>query len=65
MYSIYFAISTLVTGAYGDITPKNPVEVIIVSVVLLIGTGVFAYKYLFIFSITIIIHNFDVKICCK
>lgn len=38
VYSYYFAVTTLMTVGYGDITPKNYVEVLVVSMVEIFGT---------------------------
>ena len=43
IYCLYWAITTIVTVGYGDLTPKNYVEVLVVMLVQLIGTAVFGY----------------------
>jgi hypothetical protein len=43
IYCLYWAITTIVTVGYGDLTPKNYVEVLFVMIVQLIGTAVFGY----------------------
>jgi potassium voltage-gated channel Eag-related subfamily H protein 5/cyclic nucleotide gated channel alpha 1 len=40
---LYWAITTIVTVGYGDLTPRNYVEVLFVMIVQLIGTAVFGY----------------------
>ena len=43
VYAMYFAITTMVTVGYGDITPKQYFELIIVSIIQLVGTAFFGY----------------------
>jgi hypothetical protein len=43
IYCLYWAITTIVTVGYGDLTPQNYIEVLFVMVVQLIGTAVFGY----------------------
>ena len=43
IYSIYWAITTIVTVGYGDITPQNKYEVLVVILVEIIGTSIFGY----------------------
>lgn len=43
IYSIYWAITTLVTVGYGDITPQNRYEVVVVIIVELVGISFFGY----------------------
>jgi len=43
IYSIYWAVTTLITVGYGDITPQNPFEILFTIFVFLIGCGTFAY----------------------
>ena len=43
IYSIYWAITTIVTVGYGDITPQNKYEVLVVIFVEIIGTSIFGY----------------------
>lgn len=38
VYSYYFGVTTIMTVGYGDITPKNYVEVLVVSMVEIFGT---------------------------
>ena len=54
--SIYWAIATLCTVGYGDITPKNFLEMGFCSCVMLIGTLVFGYS---INSIGLLINRMD------
>jgi hypothetical protein len=37
LYSLYFCCTTILTIGYGDITPKNKLEIVIVIVVELFG----------------------------
>ena len=43
IYSLYWAITTIVTVGYGDITPQNNAEVCVVIVIELFGTALFGY----------------------
>ena len=43
LFSIYWALTTLTTVGYGDITPQNDIERRFVTVALLLGSLVFAY----------------------
>ncbi len=43
VYCIYWAVTTLITVGYGDITPQNPFEILFTIFVILIGCGTFAY----------------------
>ena len=42
--AFYWAIATLTTVGYGDIVPRNNVEKLFCIVVMLIGSGIFAYN---------------------
>lgn len=44
LYGLYFIFVTMITVGYGDITPKNEVELICGIVTMLILCGVFAYS---------------------
>ena len=41
--AMYWAITTIVTVGYGDITPIRYYEILVVSVLQLIGTAMFGY----------------------
>ena len=43
LYSIYWALTTMVTVGYGDIVPQNRVEVGFCSFTILSGSMVFGY----------------------
>ena len=43
IYSIYWALTTMVTVGYGDITPQNPYEIVFCSFTILSGSLVFGY----------------------
>lgn len=43
IYSMYWSITTMVTVGYGDITPTNLPEVIVVMVIEILGTALSAY----------------------
>lgn len=44
IYSLYWAVTTIVTVGYGDIVPTNLTELIISIFVIIVGCGVFAYS---------------------
>lgn len=41
---MYWAITTLTTIGYGDLTPANFFEVIFVSIMMLVGTAVLSFN---------------------
>ena len=43
IYSFYFGTSTIFTVGYGDISPRNEVEVVIVIVVQSVGVIIMGY----------------------
>ena len=38
IYSFYFTTTTILTVGYGDISPKNPAEVVVITFVEIFGT---------------------------
>ncbi len=43
LYSFYFSAVTTMTVGYGDISPQNPLETLVVTFFVFIGCGIFAY----------------------
>lgn len=43
IYSVYFAITTIVTVGYGDLTPQNEAEVVVIMILEICGTSFFGY----------------------
>lgn len=43
LYACYFSTVTMITVGYGDITPQNPLEVLVNIFTMLISCGVYAY----------------------
>jgi len=56
LYAMYWAIITMMTVGYGDITPQNEVEIIVCMITVVLGCGVYAYN---ISSIGILLQNFN------
>lgn len=44
LYSLYWAFVTMMTVGYGDITPRNEIEIIICLISLVLGCVVYAYN---------------------
>ena len=44
-YSLYFAVTTMITVGYGDIVPTNAYEVVFVIFAMFVSCGVFAYSF--------------------
>lgn len=42
--SVYYTATTLCTVGYGDITPKNILEVIYSASIIVMGSGIFAFN---------------------
>lgn len=43
IYSLYWAVTTIVTVGYGDISPQNEYEVMVTMFVEIIGSALFGY----------------------
>lgn len=44
LYSVYWAVETMSTIGYGDIAPRNPIEVVFTIITMLVSSMVFAYS---------------------
>jgi voltage-gated potassium channel Kch len=43
IYSLYWAVTTIVTVGYGDITPQNEYEVVVTILIEVSGSALFGY----------------------
>lgn len=43
VYSFYWSNTTMVTVGYGDLTPANPIEAIVITMIQVVGTAIFGY----------------------
>ena len=43
IYSYYWANTTMVTVGYGDLLPSNYIEVIVTTMIQIVGTAIFGY----------------------
>ncbi len=60
-WAMYWAITTLTTIGYGDITAANYFEAVFVSILMLIGTAVLSYNLSEISGVISNLRNIDKK----
>ena len=58
LYSLYWSVTTIITVGYGDIAPKNPLEVSLSILAMIFGCGIFGYS---INSVGTILQKFQNK----
>ena len=58
LYSVYWSVTTIITVGYGDIAPKNSLEVSLSIMAMIVGCGIFGYS---INSVGSILKKFENK----